>query len=483
MSKMPTVLCVVVAVSCATMSLAAETTLILQQPLGVRPASYEYGDLFAAAPAAESPSAPPPAPKTAAPAAPAADEGYARCAAAACADDGRGCDPFCDAACGGGGCDGWTLPQPCFLQRMGITAGGWLQQGFTANPDRPDNRWNGPLALNDRSNDYEMNQLWFYLNRPTNTGGCGWDIGGRIDMVYGTDWRYGQGWGLENRINSDDNLYGLVLPQVYGEVAVNDLTVRAGRFAGLLCYEQVPCVANFFYSHSYTMCYTEPQLVTGAMADYKLSREWSVQAGFHRGWYMWEDVNAHNDFMGGVRWVSPDQRTKISYHVTNGNQSNLAQLPDMGNWFAYSLLFERQLSSRTRYALQHNYGHANRAVPGGDAEWYTLNQYLFYKINPRWEAGMRFEWMRDEQGFKVAGVASNPDFAGVRSWDGIGYAGDFYEVTLGLNYRPSKNWVFRPEVRWDWYDGAQSWAQSNLPFDDGTQASQFTFAIDAILSF
>ena len=62
---------------------------------------------------------------------------------------------------------------------------------MTFNSLSPTNRWNGPVFTNDRSNEYEMNQLWLGWERAVKTDGCGWDIGGRIDLMYGSDWRYG----------------------------------------------------------------------------------------------------------------------------------------------------------------------------------------------------------------------------------------------------------------------------------------------------
>jgi hypothetical protein len=41
----------------------------------------------------------------------------------------------------------------------------------------------------------------------------------------------------------------------------------------------IPAPPNPFYSHSYSYGYTVPQLVTGALADWKMTDQWSVQAG------------------------------------------------------------------------------------------------------------------------------------------------------------------------------------------------------------
>ena len=381
----------------------------------------------------------------------------------------------------------WSIPQPCLLQNLGIKMYGWVEQGITTNADSPASRFNGPVALNDRDGEYQMNQLWLGFKRATN-GACGLDVGGTLDMVYGTDWRYACGNGLECHINGMDQMYGLTIAQIYGEVAYGNLTVRGGRMAGPLGYEQVPAVANFFYSHSYTMCYSEPVLITGMLADYKLTDNLMLQAGIHQGWYMWEDVNGDKDFIGGFRWSTPDQSTQLSYHLTTGNQNGLVGLPTQ-NWYGHSIVFQQQLTKRTRYVFQSNLGQADDLyLPGAgatpkDAEWYSINQYLFHDINEKWRAGLRVEWFRDRDGMMVKGLKILD--SQLQGWDGIGYKGNFYELTLGLNWRPNPNWVVRPECRWDWYYGPGNGGtpEGPYPFDDGAKKHQFTAAVDAIFTF
>ena len=408
---------------------------------------------------------------------------WGECDEANCCDSDRGRQPA-----------PWRLPQPGLLQRLGITMGGWLQQGITFNGDRPGDDYNGPVATNDLDAEYQMNQLWLYFDRPINTAERGWDIGGRIDMLYGTDFRFGINPGLENRINDlDRGTYGMVIPQLYLEVGIGDLSVKFGHFAAILDYELIPAPPNPFYSHSYSYGYTVPQLVTGFLADYKVTEQWSVQAGLHRGWMMFEDTNEDLDFMGGVKWVSSDKRTSVAFALSTGAQDPLAVVDGVaiGDWngipgdqerFVYSLVFQHQLTDRFRYVAVHNLGYEDNAVPtpGGlqDGEWYGLNQYFLYQINPKWAANFRFEWLRDDDGARIAGPGNIP---GVRAWNGVGFAGSFYALTCGVTWRPTLNWMVRPEIRWDWYDGLPG--PRGLPFDNGSDDDQFLFAVDVIFLF
>ena len=397
--------------------------------------------------------------------------------------DAKGCGKAC---CGGP----WTLPQPCVLQNMGIKMGGWLQQGITFNGNNPANGINGPVATNDWDGEYQMNQLWLFLDKQADTGGCGTAIGGHIDMLYGTDWRFGVNHGLENRINGFDfQSYGMVIPQMYMEVAVNDLSVKLGHFAGLMDYEVIPAPMNPFYSHSYSYGYTVDQLTTGVLGDYKVSDQWSVLAGITQGWFMFEDLNDHMDFISGLRWDSPDKRTSFAYSVTIGPQDP-AGVQDR---FASSLVMKRQITDQFQYVLVHNLGVEDDAtVDNRDGEWYGINQYFLYQVNPEWSLNARFEWLRDDDGTRVMGpgalgVLMPGIYPDVRAFDGMGFAGDFYELTLGANWRPHSNLLIRPECRWDWYNGQDGQfvrsGTTGQPFNDGNSSDQFTFGVDMIITY
>jgi len=376
----------------------------------------------------------------------------------------------------------WTIPQPCNKQRRGINMGGWVQQGITGNAWDPVDKYNGPIATNDRSGEYMLNQAWLYFVRPTKTDGCGFDIGGRVDVVYGEDWRFGQCYGLENRIDSPNSFYGLVLPQFYLEVAWNDLTVKIGHFATLTSLEVVPAPLNFFYSHSYLMTgYFDPLLVTGLQADYKLNDNWTLIGGFNRGWQLFENPYEKLDFLGGLKWASDDKRSTMSMMVDAGPTVTFTGFHDQTSVI---LVLTHQFNERFGSGTQVTVGaeqDGSAVNPGQNDTWYGFEEILTYKLNPKWSAGIRFEWVQDNQGSRIAGIGN---ILGTdKGWDGLpGFAGSFSDLTLGLNYRPHPNFALRPEVRWDWYDGPPNPA-GQLPFGDLAHRSQFTFATDLIVTF
>jgi hypothetical protein len=376
----------------------------------------------------------------------------------------------------------WKLPQLCFFQSRGIDVGGWIEQGITFNAQRPGDGFNGPIGLNDRDREYMLNQAWLYFVKPTKTDGCGWDLGGRVDVVYGEDWRFGQSVGLEDRIDNHNQYYGLILPQFYGEVAYNDLTVKFGHFATFSSYEVVPPPFNFFYSHSYlSMGYFDPVLVTGVQTEYKLNDRITLINGVNNGWQVFQDPTNTWDYLGGIKWATEDKRATLSMMLDAGREigfTGVHERTSLINVCTY------RLNDRLQYASQYTVGQEDGGSvvrPGRNAPWYGSEQMLIYKLNPKLSAGVRYEWVRDQEGSRIAGIGNLLETD--KGWLGQpGFAGSFQDLSLGLNYRPNGNIVVRPELRWDWYDGPANPA-GQLPFNDFQSRNQMTAAMDLLVTF
>jgi len=397
-----------------------------------------------------------------------------------CAGVCRGCSTGCD-CCSPCCCeDPYRLFQIPLLCCHRIELGGWVDQGITVNDRDPVNRFNGPVTFNDRSNEYQMNQLYLFAERVTKTGGYGWDIGGRVDVLYGTDHRFIVANGLEDDWNTGQRFYGVAMPQVYMDVAFNDLTVRMGHFYSIVGYESVMAPENFFYSHSYTRQYGEPFTHTGLLAMYDLNDCWNVAAGFDRGWDNWEDNNDRLSFIGRVTWTSWDKCTSLSFGLTTGDEDDAG----LNNRTAYSLVFTRQLTSRWKWVLEHAAGweeNVTTQMGTADAEWYGLTNYLVYTINPCWGLGLRYEWFADDDGARVdhrnaAGGPPNGMY-----YDGVPY--HWNDLALGVNWTPNRNVTLRSEVRWDWLDLVGSTVPSDGPFNDYGNRDQFLWATDLIVQF
>ena len=208
------------------------------------------------------------------------------------------------------------------------------------------------------------------------------------------------------------------------------MIVRVGHFYTIIGYEVVPAPNNFFYSHAYTMQYGEPFTHTGALAIYKVNDGLSVTGGVDRGWDNFEDDdNDELNFLGGVTFTSSDKKTSLALALTAGDEPSAV---GFDNRTMYSLVFSHKFGcDRWTYVFQHDNGVQDSGVvtldplaPVQDAEWYGINQYLFYQLNCCWSAGMRFEWFRDDDGTRVTGLGDGNAIAGQF------FAGNFYETRL-----------------------------------------------------
>ncbi|PHR89755.1 MAG: hypothetical protein COA78_35625 [Blastopirellula sp.] len=395
-----------------------------------------------------------------------------------------------------GSCTTCTSDNSCltYLCIDQMFSGGWLDQGFTGNPNASGGSngpqgSNGPLIFNDQANEYMMNQLYLFAGRQVCEDGCSWDLGGRVDLLYGTDYYFIQATGLETR---DDNsqhwnsntgprnagtagLYGLALPQAYAEIYspwAGGVNVKLGHFYTTMGYESVMAPENFFYSHSYIMQYGEPFTHTGMLASWNSSSCLSWHAGITRGWNTWEQPNGQSSFIGGVDWVSPGEETKLKFTVHTGNED----ITGNNNRTAYSLVFQQRLNQCWTYILHHNFGveqnaKVNTSSQLDTAKWFGLVNYLYYTHNPCLDYGIRFEWFDDRDNARIFGLAN----------DNIVTGGTYYNTTLGANWHPNDWFVVRPEIRWDYSDLDAPGITG--AFDGGTSRDQLTLGFDVLMTF
>jgi hypothetical protein len=403
-----------------------------------------------------------------------------------------------------------------FLKNNGIVIGGWTNAGITYNANNPSNGFNGPVTFGDRASEFQMDQLNLFVQRAVATEGDKWDFGGRFDFMYGTDSIFTQAYGVpafdvnsgqpKSRNQWDLNLngtagnrfYGIALPQAYVESYVpigNGLNVKAGHFYTPIGYETVPAPDNFFYTHAYTMQYGEPFTHTGVMGNYAVDKNWAVMGGVTTasatgGW-----DGGFNKQLGnwgglfGATWTSNDKGTSANISGTYGATSEQNTSP----WALYSIVLKHNITDKTHLILQHDHGFANNVynyatlTPNSvNAQWYGINSHLYYDLKDNLSIGMRAEWFRDQNGLRVCSpgrvsAATNGSGYSYAMPGGIAAcnAASYYEVTAGLNWKPTKWLNLRPNVRYDWVDGSNGAPNT---FADGKTA-QFLFSNDFTITF
>lgn len=339
-----------------------------------------------------------------------------------------------------------------WLRDLRLNVGGWLETGLTINPAHPGDRFNGPVTFGDRYGELQLNQAYFYLERPPDQQGNNWDLGGRVDFLFGTDAAFVQAGGDpdghwdKGLVGNNDRFYQMAIPQAYLEGVVpvgNGLIVKLGHFYTIIGNESVMAPDNFFYSHNYLMQYGEPFTQTGLLTSYSLDENFSINAGAVTGSLTggWDGVFDHNleewGFLGGITWAN--SYTNVTVNASHGVQDN-----NIGDWNLYSLVLHHDISPEWHFTLQHDYGWAEHAVYGEDAQWYGIAPYLIYDVAETLSIGLRGEWFRDDEGFRVISrsrISAHPEAGGrnhlepIPALNGEGnLAGNtYYQVTAGLN--------------------------------------------------
>ncbi len=363
------------------------------------------------------------------------------------------------------------------LSESGLTFGGWINFGVAINPDHPDNHYNGPIGFSDRANEIQLNQLYAYLEKTIDQLSSNWNIGGRLDFIFGSDAFYTRSMGdPADHWDSHllhNTLYGIAFPQVYLEFnipLVQGFKVKLGEFYTLMGNETVTAPDNFFYSRSYQMQFAEPFSHTGFLAQYRINDRLELSAGATTGspFAGWDGSFQHHlenwGFLGQMRLSVPETGTDLAISATHGTLSE----PESADVNLYSVVLQQDLGHDWHLTLQHDYGWQDRYLDTDEAEWYGVLGMVSYKLHHDLDIGLRLEWFRDDDGQRVGVPARQPVLTAQDS--------NYYAATFGLNWRPEPWLTVRPALR---YDVSESWKA----FDSGQSQQQWLISTDVVLHF
>ncbi|HWP41227.1 MAG TPA: outer membrane beta-barrel protein, partial [Tepidisphaeraceae bacterium] len=347
------------------------------------------------------------------------------------------------------------------LDEYGLNIGGHIEVGWSYNFDNPSSHLNPGRVFDLEDQDPTLHQIDVFVERNIAANGEKFDIGGKMEWLWGGDARFIHANGLFDHYGFTDGpeeQFDLV--QLYGTFNVpvgNGLLLTAGKFVTLLGYETINPTTNPLYSHTYLFGFGIPFTHTGVLARYQFSENWWGTAGIVRGWdQALEDANDAVSFIGQAGY-SKDNIDFYLNVITGPEQAN--------NESNYRTVFNPILvyrdSDQLTFAIDAIYGwEPESAADGGDGQWWGAAGYVSYKIDSRFTAQGRAEYFSDQDGSRGLGT-------------------QLTEVTVGLNIRPlpddqwGRGLVIRPEIRFDYAED---------PGFNG-EDTQWTFGIDAIYAF
>ena len=306
------------------------------------------------------------------------------------------------------------------------SVGGWLQSGWHSE---------GNGLFNNHPDRVNLHQAWLYVEKTADTS-CGPGLGGRMDIMYGVDAADTQAFGGNSWDTSWNRGagYGWAMPQLYAEIATENMSTIIGHFYTLVGYEVVTAPDNFFYSHAMTMYNSEPFTHSGVLTTYNVNDSTTAYAGWTAGWDTGFERNmGGSSFLGGLSRTFSDG-SSLTFIRTMGN---FGARSAGRNGHSHSLVYDKLIGDKLNYVFQSDL----LRVDGTGEDNVGINQYLFYNISDCWAVGGRAEWWKgdDITNFTYGGRSAAP----VSSTS-------YYALTAGINYRPNGRTVIRPEVRYDW---------------------------------
>jgi hypothetical protein len=364
------------------------------------------------------------------------------------------------------------------LTNLGLNLYGWVEAGYTVNLRRHGNET--PLVPGPFNHEYGnhvmLNQVVLRLEKLVDSKK--WDVGGAIDLMYGSDAAriHSSGLGYNGSDPTDDHnpgddaaslnnfhpIWQFDVPQAYIDVNVpvgNGLKVRAGKFYTLVGYETTDPNGNQLYSHSFIFS-AEPLTHTGVVGFYQLNDQISLAAGITRGWdQATEDTNGAPDLIGQVGYKLNQQwQFYVNYTVGPENAGDNGHYRTLINPIAVW-----QMTDKLKFAGEGLYVYDGGRNGGGYGDVWGLALYGSYTINDMFTLNARAEKFHDfASTFSSysSGTTNNnsEEFTGNNFSFGNGFGTtslNYYELTVGVAIKPMpkdpilQNLTIRPEIRYD----------------------------------
>ena len=379
------------------------------------------------------------------------------------------------------------------LKDSPVSMFGWLQGSYTANPGMRGDGKSFGINPSPGTNEFVFQQLYFVIEKALDPEKSDeYDVGFRLDNLFGTDWQYYHMTGLfDHAFNV--NKFGWEPVQFYADLHLPWLTeggidVKAGRFFSLGGYESAMAPSRPLNSAGYLFGYAQPFTHLGVMTTTYLTDRINLYNGVINGWDRWFNENYRWGYAGGISWESKDSRTNVTMTTTIGpnqfpyffkadydlapngvpqppflaSRRNLSYNHDNAVFFSNILIHE--FTDKLTLVLENDDGFEKNIPSFGpgksaaDGLWYGFGMWWLYAFNEKWTGVFRADMLRDMNGTRT------------------GYNNTFYETTLGAIWKP-KTWLWiRPEIRYDWTSGAPV-------YDNGTRQNQLTFGFDFIFLF
>lgn len=387
--------------------------------------------------------------------------------------------------------------------------GAQVEAGIAGNFAAPNNNLNYGQLYTDRANSPVVNQVLLSYGRPVDPKATDYDIGFKVQGIYGTDGRY-----THQAYIFDHFTKGQMQPGIM-EVSLDAFTPwltegginwQVGIFPTLLGFETIDTSTNPFYSHSYIYNFGLPVNHTGFNAIVHATDALDIYGGVDTGNQTMPgyDNNHSEAFLAGLKYTFSDslnvlalahygaedpQRFLNSYGKYNANNYYRAYVDAV---ISYKVSDKLTLTTEINYIKDDFSGLFGKkgAVLAGEAK--GIAQYAAYTFSDSVTLNARAELFNDNRGLFVSSFTSsngaqqylqgNPNVAFANS--AFGFNSTYGEATLGLTFKPTMpdslsdiTTLIRPELRVDRVIGGPA------RFNNGADKTAVTASVDVVFTY
>lgn len=352
-----------------------------------------------------------------------------------------------------------------FLESRGLRTFGWLESGYTGASTGAGRLHTAPI-LNRYSDRYMVNQIGLVLQKPLRQDE--FNIGFNIRYFAGADAATGQPKGGIGSTITDPmfshDFRDLDLTMHLPILTEGGLDFKIGRMNTIIGYNGYLAPYRPFYSSDYQFFYLQDGAFTGFVGNLHVTDRLDIWSGMTLGantFFVTRSANSYC-YIGQINyWLTDERRTRLTASVYAGPDA-LFSAPGMNGTYdsMVELRVQQNWSERFTQIVQCNMGwDAN--TPVGTAGAYGLYTIGLFHLTPKLDFNVRGEWFQDAQGVRT------------------GFAADYSEVTLGVNFHPTRWLEFRPEVRGD-FASEPAFGGGGNP---GGNYSQFTAVFSSLIKF
>ncbi|HYM32543.1 MAG TPA: outer membrane beta-barrel protein [Candidatus Cybelea sp.] len=391
-----------------------------------------------------------------------------------------------------------------------VKLGGQLDVGITGNPDSNNDHRNFGRLYDDHENQLMLNQLLLTAQRPIDSTKPVYDLGFKLQGMYGSDARYTHFLHEFDLATTRVNQFDLVEANLQLHApwfTDGGVDLKAGQYPTPLGNEVIDPSGNTFYSHSYIYNFGLPVKHTGILATWHALPILDVWTGFDWGNLtspFADNNNAEAGILGvGLNLLGGNLTILGLSHFGPENPNGSVDLngnpirADRKYRYYNDIVTTWKVTDKWTLVNEANWVHDD----GLSANGYGMAQYASYALDDIFTLSARAEVWRDAQGAFVAQFGNNTDAArllglpssqipNLSSRTVGGGKTTYGELTLGVQIKPPvpsfiTGTVIRPEIRVDRALSTDNSSSSSTatPFNDSKDKTMYTAAVDVVIPF